>query len=121
NAKLKEANRRLYEFAHTDALTGLPNRRFIIDRLQQEWALFARKGVPFSVLLLDIDHFKAVNDERGHDVGDRVLQRVAQILRREIRTEDTVGRFGGEEFLIIAPVLDLEGATAVAERVRAAV
>lgn len=121
NAKLVEANRRLYDFAHTDALTGLPNRRFIIDRLQQEWALFARKRVPFSVLLLDIDHFKAINDEHGHDAGDGVLQRVAQILRREIRTEDTVGRFGGEEFLIIAPVLDREAAMCVAERVRAAI
>ena len=118
NRNLAVANRQLFDFAHTDALTGLPNRRYILDRLKQEWSVHTRRLSPLSLILLDIDYFKVVNDKRGHDVGDTVLERVAHIMRREIRTEDTVARFGGEEFLIITPGVDLAGAKQVAERIR---
>jgi len=118
NTNLAVANRQLFDFAHTDSLTRLPNRRYILDRLKQEWSVHTRRLSPLSLILLDIDYFKAVNDERGHDVGDIVLERVAHIMRREIRTEDTVARFGGEEFLVITPGIDLAGAKQVAERIR---
>jgi two-component system, cell cycle response regulator len=121
NAELSAANRRLFDFAHLDALTGLANRRLIVERLQQEWSAHARHQVPLSVILLDVDHFKKVNDEHGHDMGDAVLSRIAQVLRRETRAEDTVARFGGEEFLILTRDADLASAALLAERVRAAV
>ncbi len=118
NEDLAVANRQLFDFAHTDALTGLPNRRYILGRLKQEWAVHTRRLSPLSLILLDIDCFKVVNDQHGHDVGDIVLERVAHIMRREIRLEDTVARFGGEEFLIITPGTDLAGAKQIAERIR---
>ena len=118
NEDLAVANRQLFDFAHTDALTGLPNRRYILGRLKQEWAVHTRRLSPLSLILLDIDCFKVVNDQHGHDVGDTVLERVAHIMRREIRLEDTVARFGGEEFLIITPGTDLAGAKQIAERIR---
>lgn len=118
NEDLAVANRQLFDFAHTDALTGLPNRRYILGRLKQEWSVHTPRLSPLSLILLDIDYFKVVNDQHGHDVGDAVLERVAHIMRREIRLEDTVARFGGEEFLIITPGTDLAGAKQIAERIR---
>lgn len=121
NAALTETNKRLFDVAHHDTLTGLPNRRLIIDRLQQEWAAYQRRKTSFAVALLDLDYFKRVNDERGHDVGDAVLARLARVLRRQIRAEDIVARFGGEEFLILMPNTELGAARRLAERVRASV
>lgn len=121
NTELAVANRKLFDSAHTDALTGLPNRRYVIERLKQEWSLHLRRDSALSVILLDIDHFKKVNDQRGHDVGDFVLERVARLMRHEVRNEDTVARFGGEEFLVVTTGIDLEGAMLTAERIREAI
>jgi diguanylate cyclase (GGDEF)-like protein len=107
--------------ASRDPLTGLPNRRSLTTELEREHAL-ARRGRPaFSVLLLDVDHFKAVNDDRGHQAGDMVLAEIADRLRARARTSDVVGRWGGEEFLIVAPDTSATGAVSLAEDLRAAV
>lgn len=119
NSRLEVANRQLASVALTDALTGLPNRRHLLERLGQEWAGAARHQSQFALVFVDLDHFKQINDRKGHDVGDIVLERVARVLRRHVRVEDTVGRFGGEEFLILCPGSSLESATAIAERIRA--
>ena len=121
NTELTDANRRLFDFAHHDALTGLPNRRLMVERLQQAWSEYQRRGKSFAVAVLDLDHFKRVNDELGHDAGDQVLARIARVLRRQIRAEDTVARFGGEEFLILMPETDIQAAVQLAERVRTAI
>lgn len=113
-------NRRLLLDALTDPLTGLPNRRYGMDRLEQEGSLAASRGLPLCCLMIDIDHFKAVNDTHGHDVGDRVLCQVAKILLRAIRKEDVVFRYGGEEFLVLCPATPHKAAINLAERIRAA-
>ena len=109
------------EAALTDVLTGLYNRRHALDRLAQEWAEAERGHRPLALLMLDIDYFKAVNDNHGHDTGDIALRRVADTLRAMSRMSDVVCRYGGEEFMVIAPDTSLEGAAQLAERVRAAV
>jgi len=114
-------NRRLEAAAMTDILTRLPNRRYAMARLDQEVANARRTRSPLCVIMLDIDHFKAVNDVYGHDTGDAVLKETADALRRAIRKSDVPCRLGGEEFLVICPGSDLGGATGVAERVREAV
>ncbi|MBI5107876.1 MAG: diguanylate cyclase [Rhodocyclales bacterium] len=106
------------EAALTDVLTGLYNRRHAMDRLAQEWAEADRGRRPLAVLMLDIDFFKAVNDSHGHDAGDAVLRKVADVLRTIARLSDVVCRYGGEEFLIIAPDTSLDGAVQLAERIR---
>ena len=103
------------ELAATDALTGLLNRRALGDRLQDEQQRSARSGRPFCVVIADLDHFKRVNDTYGHETGDRALVMVADALRRPLRRTDAVGRWGGEEFLIILPGTSLEPALRVAE------
>jgi diguanylate cyclase (GGDEF)-like protein len=118
NARLEAMNRQLADVALTDALTGLPNRRHLLERMRQDWALALRQQRSFCVVFVDLDHFKRINDERGHDAGDIVLERTARVLRRTVRTEDTVGRFGGEEFVIMCPGCSVEDARIVAERVR---
>jgi diguanylate cyclase (GGDEF)-like protein len=118
NARLEAMNRQLADVALTDALTGLPNRRHLLERMRQDWALALRQQRNFCVVFVDLDHFKRINDERGHDAGDIVLERTARVLRRAVRTEDTVGRFGGEEFVIMCPGCSVEDARIVAERVR---
>lgn len=114
-------NRRLEAAAMTDILTRLPNRRYAMSRLEQEVANARRTRSPLCVIMLDIDHFKAVNDEFGHDTGDLVLKEAADALRRAIRKSDVPCRLGGEEFLVICPGSDLGGAIGVAERVREAI
>lgn len=106
--------------ARTDALTGLPNRLQINEILASELARFRRYSTPFSLALADIDHFKQINDTYGHQEGDLVLQRVAAILRQSVRAVDTVGRWGGEEFLLLLPETELPGAQALADRLRQA-
>ena len=118
NAQLEVANRQLASAALTDTLTGLPNRRHVLERLRQEWSAAARHQRPFGVVFVDLDHFKAINDVRGHHAGDDVLERLARVLRRVIRTEDTAGRFGGEEFVVLCPGSNQQQVMRAAERIR---
>ena len=104
------------EVAHTDALTFLPNRRQMIGDLQREVIFSDRYGTPLAISMIDIDHFKNINDTYGHTVGDEVLQKLAGELRQHIRHPDTIGRYGGEEFLVILPHSMLQAAIQQAER-----
>ncbi|MFO0966171.1 MAG: diguanylate cyclase [Gemmataceae bacterium] len=118
-AELAIANGKLQQAAYTDALTELPNRRFGWERLQQAWQ--DEPAAPLACLLIDVDHFKRVNDTFGHDVGDAVLQRTAAALRGSARREEALCRWGGEEFFLLCPGATLEGAKKAAERLRGAV
>lgn len=120
-AELRRRTEELDRISRTDHLTDLYNRRHLDDALSAALASSRRHSFPVAVLVLDVDHFKSVNDEHGHDVGDVVLQRVARALLTGVREEDLVGRWGGEEFLVLAPYTDLEGAQVLAERLRGAV
>ena len=111
-----EDQERLLTEARTDPLTGLLNRRALDERLAAELARQARAGGEVSLLLLDIDHFKLVNDERGHAHGDVVLRGVADAIRDVARTGDVMGRIGGDEFALLVADADAEGAAIVAER-----
>jgi diguanylate cyclase (GGDEF)-like protein len=121
NRELNEALERIEQLAIRDELTGGYNRRFMLDALARERSRAARLREPFSVCLLDVDHFKSVNDTLGHAAGDAVLQELPSIAGQGLRGVDVFGRFGGEEFLLILPGTDLDGARRVAERVRAAI
>jgi diguanylate cyclase len=121
NRRLEDALERIREIATRDELTGTYNRRFLMESLARELARAGRSGGGFSVCLIDVDHFKAVNDTLGHAAGDGVLKQVAEIAGRGLRAIDVFGRFGGEEFLLLLPDTDRAGARAVAERIRAAV
>ena len=114
-------NARLFESATRDSLTGLLRREAILERLDAELLRALRYGRPLAIGLADLDHFKSVNDRFGHLTGDSVLKGVAQVLQRGLRAADHVGRYGGEEFLLVLPEADLAGAVAVAEKVRAVV
>ena len=116
--ELEEMNRRLYEKATKDALTGLFNRRKMTDLIEYEYDRALRNQLPFSVIITDIDHFKAVNDTHGHDCGDEVLQEVSQILTSMTRKQDQASRWGGEEFLLLLPETDTNGALTLAEKIR---
>lgn len=107
------------ERAMTDALTGLLNRYGLQHILTREHAEARRYNRPLSCLMIDLDKFKTVNDTYGHTIGDLVLQQVAGILREAVRASDTVFRYGGEEFLVLLPETDLEGASALGEKIRA--
>ena len=109
----------LVETASRDGLTGVFNRRELDIRAQQAVALAARHSRPFSCLLLDIDHFKKVNDTYGHAVGDGVLREAARRISDSSRVSDTVGRYGGEEFVVLLPETDGDGAVAAADKLRA--
>ncbi|AWI53087.1 hypothetical protein DEH84_06310 [Aquabacterium olei] len=113
--------RRLEHLSHHDGLTGLLNRRAIEAMLDREVQRLQRFGQPFSLLLIDIDHFKRINDRLGHAAGDAVLAAVAGALKEEAREVDRVARFGGEEFCVVLPHTSEEGALHAAERLRAAV
>jgi diguanylate cyclase (GGDEF)-like protein len=112
--------RELEARVHTDALTGLRNTRWLAETAAKETARSLRSGSNIGVLLLDLDHFKLVNDTGGHAAGDRVLREVARVLRSVVRTGDDVVRFGGEEFLVLLHESDPKGALRVAEEIRAA-
>jgi diguanylate cyclase (GGDEF)-like protein len=109
------------ERALRDGLTGVYNRRFLEELFPKQLALARRTSRPMSVLMLDVDHFKTCNDTYGHDVGDRILCVFVRVLQEEARTSDSVIRYGGEEFLMLLPETDEEGAAAFAERIRRAV
>lgn len=109
------------QLATTDALTGLLNRRELMNVGEQEAARARRYHTPLSLLMLDIDHFKHVNDTWGHQTGDRALQALAEVMMQVVREHDVVGRYGGEEFLILLPHTDAAAVHTVAERIRALV
>jgi diguanylate cyclase (GGDEF)-like protein len=111
--------RELEGLAATDALTGLCNRRQFAAVANAEWERFQRYGRPLSVLMMDIDHFKSINDRFGHDAGDKVLMEIAAVCREARRTSDLVARMGGEEFAILLPETDSASAAVVAEKLRA--
>lgn len=120
-AELSRLNLQLEKLARTDALTGLSNRLKTNERLREEFERMKRTGSVYSVLVLDIDHFKRINDTHGHAVGDRVLKQVSQVLSRTLRDVDFIGRVGGEEFMVILPATAQEPALVVAEKLRVAV
>jgi diguanylate cyclase (GGDEF)-like protein len=107
--------------ASTDSLTGLPNKRAVGDTLQRMLAQAARSLSPLSLLVLDLDHFKTINDRLGHPIGDQVLANVGAALRSTMRDGDFAGRNGGEEFILLLPDTDLMGALTAAEKVRVAI
>lgn len=117
--ELEQANRQLQMLAVHDELTGLHNRRFAISALDELWAEAQRDGTPLSVLMLDADHFKPVNDRFGHATGDALLRALASRLQNAVRTSDFVCRLGGDEFLVICPRSPLDGAALVAEKILA--
>jgi diguanylate cyclase (GGDEF)-like protein len=112
------ANRKLRKLATTDPLTRLFNRRHMTHLARKEVSKFERSGHPISFIILDIDHFKLINDQYGHEAGDYVLQEVSRVIREQLRTQDLIARWGGEEFLVILPDTTLQDALAGAERIR---
>ncbi len=119
--ELKRSNELLLDLSNTDHLTGLYNRRYMVEALDKEVQRSVRKGGTLSLILLDIDHFKQVNDRFGHLQGDVVLQRVALTMKKELRTYDVAARYGGEEFVAILPDSALQESVFAAERIRMAV
>lgn len=120
-AELEQKSRQLESLAITDRLTGLYNRSKFDEVVASECERATRTLAPLSLLMLDIDHFKTVNDSFGHQAGDEVLMTVAQLLRENVRKVDTVARWGGEEFMVLCPATVRSGACSMAEHVRAAV
>jgi two-component system cell cycle response regulator len=111
-----------YEFlAATDPLTGCLNRRSLLERLEGEFERSRRYGLALSILMVDLDHFKEINDVHGHLAGDDVLRRVGALLRAQLRNVDTVARYGGEEFVAVLPETSFDGALVLAERIREAI
>jgi diguanylate cyclase (GGDEF)-like protein len=119
--KLKESQTKLEQLATTDALTGLDNRKQIMQILHDHYEYFQRYKTGFSVLMLDVDHFKSINDTYGHQAGDAVLKQIALIFRENLRNVDTAGRYGGEEFLVVLPESAEDESLQAAERIRKAV
>lgn len=116
--ELRLANERLMLVSHTDHLTGLYNRRYLMDVLERELSRVQRSGSHLSLLILDIDHFKDINDHYGHQGGDMVLAEAASVFRNELRVYDTAARYGGDEFVAVIPGASQSEAEAVAERIR---
>jgi two-component system, cell cycle response regulator len=119
--QLRQRNAQLELVSRTDALTGVSNRRHLEERLQEMLSAARRHGQPSTVLVIDIDHFKSINDSLGHAGGDAVLRSVVERVARSVRREDVVGRWGGEEFLVLGAMTDVAAAGVLAERVREAV
>jgi diguanylate cyclase (GGDEF)-like protein len=119
--QLARANEALLKASQTDGLTGLDNRRHVEQRLGEMFEHATRLNEPLGCVMCDVDHFKSVNDTYGHQAGDAVLRQVADILRDSAREIDRVGRYGGEEFIVLLPAANVDDARAFAERVRRAV
>lgn len=119
--KVKERTESLQQLANTDPLTQIKNRRAILDTLEYEFQRLKRQPRDLSLLMLDIDHFKVINDTFGHPEGDVVLAKVAQLISSTCRQTDSVGRYGGEEFLVVLPETSTEDAKDLAERIRLAI
>jgi diguanylate cyclase (GGDEF)-like protein len=118
NEHLQQANAELESLSRTDQLTGLANRRHIEQKLQEEIERCSRYGHCLGVALLDLDHFKKINDTAGHQAGDRVLSDFGRLLTDSLRATDAAGRYGGEEFLVLFPETDLDGVRVCLERLR---
>lgn len=118
SVQMTRMNRQLKEAANTDFLTGLPNRRHAMGQMDKAWKNACATESPLSVLMIDIDKFKSVNDTYGHDVGDVVLKETARVIKGAVRRYDTAARMGGEEFLVVCPGADLDEARMVGERIR---
>lgn len=117
-AELRAARDRYAFQASHDPLTGMLNRMAITDHIEAELARASRSSFPLSLVLLDIDHFKAVNDQHGHLVGDQALRHITQIITQTVRPYDWVGRWSGEEFLVVLSSTTLDDAAVIAERLR---
>ena len=109
------------QLARTDSLTGINNRRYLYELAEREFEISQRYQQPLSVLMYDIDHFKKFNDTYGHMLGDHILKIVTETAVKELRSADTIGRYGGEEFIILMPMTNAEQAYSLAERIRMAV
>ena len=120
NQALREKEAKVRQLSFKDPLTNIANRRYLDTRLTGEITRCSRYGQPFTVVLLDLDHFKKINDTHGHEVGDRVLIEVARQLLRHTRSADIVGRYGGEEFLLLLPNTSVKTAKQLVERIIAA-
>ncbi len=116
---LIQANKKLATLATTDPVTNLVNRRLIVSRIEQEKIRMERGAKPFTLIMVDIDNFKQTNDEFGHGCGDYVLVNMAELISLSLRKQDEVARWGGDEFLIMLPETDVDGAQVVAEKIRA--
>jgi two-component system, cell cycle response regulator len=121
NRELKLLNTKLEFMAWHDQLTGLPNRRYMRNRIKDEEIRSARNGKPFALVMGDIDDFKHVNDTYGHEAGDGVLRHISQIFISSLRRQDSASRWGGEEFLLLLPETDLNGALVASEKIRSRV
>ena len=121
NIELQAALTREKELARTDVLTGVNNRRHLFELAEREFELAVRYQQSLSVLIFDFDDFKQVNDTFGHAVGDQMLQRVTEVACTELRSADVIGRYGGEEFVILLPMTTTQDALPLAERIRAGV
>ncbi len=118
NVELQDMQKRLQMLATHDELTGLHNRRYVLERIAEKLPEIRRHQLHFCLMLMDVDHFKSVNDEFGHAAGDDVLRVIAQVLTRELRQGDIVARYGGEEFLMLLPMTELGSAESLVERLR---
>jgi diguanylate cyclase (GGDEF)-like protein len=116
--ELRQARDRLDKLSVTDGLTGIPNHRHFQEQLRKEWGRAQRYQSPLSLVMIDLDHFKSVNDRYLHTFGDKVLKGTAEVIRHSLRDPDVCARYGGEEFAVILPNTNLQGATRVAERIR---
>jgi diguanylate cyclase (GGDEF)-like protein len=119
--RLQAANAELAWMASTDSLTGASNRRHFLDEIALELGRAKRNGLPVSLLALDIDHFKEVNDQYGHQAGDAMLKAFVEVIRETLRPHDMLGRVGGEEFMVLLPDTSHEAAAVLAERIRSRV
>jgi diguanylate cyclase (GGDEF)-like protein len=115
---LEKENIKLKIESGTDALTGIPNRRALIEKLIDDMSVASGGKKPLTIAMIDLDHFKLINDSRGHVFGDRVLKQIASLISESLREFDTVGRYGGEEFLVILPATGIKNAQKVAQRIR---
>jgi diguanylate cyclase (GGDEF)-like protein len=118
NAQLEKRSKKLEKIAATDALTGLYNRKKFLDLFVSEYSIMVQRHNALSLLVMDLDHFKQVNDMYGHNIGDEVLKQVSNLLLRELRNVDILCRWGGEEFVALLPAADVADAMAIAEKIR---